>query len=166
MSRRVQGRGAYPGVATARALVANDRLGGWDAIDTSTGAIKERGHPLEGQTVSGRVLVIAGARGSTGWATQFLRLRLLGIGPAAMVFPSIDSRTAAACVVAGVPVVTDLLADIFAVVSSGDVLRVDADRGWVELLSNPETDLANRSAEGDTDHSESEDPARLAALRD
>jgi hypothetical protein len=83
-----------------------------------------------------------------------------------MVFPSIDSRTAAACVVAGVPVVTDLLADIFAVVSSGDVLRVDADRGWVELLSNPETDLANRSAEGDTDHSESEDPARLAALRD
>jgi len=55
------------------------------------------------------------------------------VGPIALVIPRIDSRTGVACVVSRVPAVTDLQDDILALVRDGDWVRVDGDRGIVEI---------------------------------
>ena len=80
-----------------------------------------------------RVLIVAGARGSTGRATQFLQLRVAGMAPRAMVFPAVDARIGAATVVTKVPVVADLVEDVFRLVRSGDRVLVDGDRGLVRI---------------------------------
>lgn len=129
----LHGRGAYPGQAEGEALVADATLTGWDTFDLVTGAVTEPGHPLFGCSVAGKVLVVRGARGSTGWGTQFLKLRVSGLAPAAMLFPQVDSRIGAACVVTRVPVVTDLDQDIFKVIRSGDHVWVDGATGHVEV---------------------------------
>jgi predicted aconitase with swiveling domain len=130
----VRGRQVYPGVAEGIALVCDATLPGWDTFDLSTGKVKERGHLLGGHSVKDRVLIVAGARGSTGWATQFLQLRIAGMAPAAMIFPTIDARVGAACVVTKVPVIADFEEDIFEMVRSGDHVTVNADHGIVTII--------------------------------
>jgi len=130
----ISGRGAFPGVVEGEALVAPCSVPGWgDVFDLKTGAVRESGNPIEGQSVKRKVLILNGSRGSTGFATQFHRLRVSGVGPLALVFPRTDSRLGATCVVLGVPAVTDLKEDIFELVSSGDRVKVDGDRGIVEI---------------------------------
>lgn len=130
----VRGRGAFPGVAEGLALVATNTVPGWgDVFDLETGAVLEVGNPIYGESIKGKVLILNGSRGSTAFATQFHRARVAGVGPIALVFPQIDSRIGAACVVSRVPAVTDLDQNIFQLVKSGDRVRVDADRGVVEI---------------------------------
>ncbi len=132
----VRGRGAFPGVAEGVALVGPNTVPGWgDVFDLETGAVLEVGNPIYGESIKGKILILNGSRGSTAFATQFHRARVAGIGPIALVFPRIDSRIGAACVVSRVPAVTDLDRDIFQLVKSGDRVRVDADRGVVEIYS-------------------------------
>ena len=81
-----KGRGAVGGRAEGQALVSRRSLQGWSGIDRD-GNVIQRGHPFEGQSIKGAVLVLFGGTGSTGWASHLLVARLAGAGPAAMVFP-------------------------------------------------------------------------------
>ena len=130
----LHGRGIIDGIAEGNALVIQESIQGWSSLDPNTGEIIEKGHPFEGYKVNNAVLIINGGRGSTGWATHFHELRIAGIGPVAMVFPKIDSRTAAAAVVSKVPCVTDIIEDPFSLIKTGDWVRVDGTNGIVEVF--------------------------------
>ena len=127
----VRGRGIVPGTVAGMALVGPTSVPGWNAFDLSSGIVLEKGNVLCGQSIRERVLILNGARGSTAWATQFHQARVAGVGPAALVFPRVDSRVANACIVSQVPTVADLERDIFQIVNSGDWVSVDGDEGVV-----------------------------------
>ncbi len=131
---RILGRGAVGGVAQGRAMVSRQAIQGWSGVDEKTGIVIEKGHPFEGMSIKDAVMVLSGGKGSNGWSCHFHAARVAGIGPAAMVFPKMDSRTAVAAVVTGVPVVTDLETDPFKLIQTGDLVVVDGDRGFVEVL--------------------------------
>jgi predicted aconitase with swiveling domain len=130
----LHGRGVVEGTARGTAMVSTTTIQGWSGVD-SHGVIMEKGHPFEGRRIQGAVLVLLGGKGSTGWATHIHQAMIAGTGPAAMVFPRMDSRTAAAAVLAGVPVVTDLDQDPFRLIHTGDQVTVDGTRGIVEVIS-------------------------------
>ncbi|MBN2126636.1 MAG: DUF521 domain-containing protein [Deltaproteobacteria bacterium] len=129
----IAGRGAVPGVAEGPALITPVSIQGWSGLDPETGVITEKGHPFEGKSIHGKVLVLNGGKGSTGWATHFHELRVAGISPLAFVFPNIDSRTAAAAALLRVPVVTDIDRDIFALVKTDDIVCVDGTQGTIRI---------------------------------
>lgn len=131
---RFEGRAVYPGVVEGRILLARHSVPGWNAF-SEEGTIAEVGNPLYGRAVAGRILVLNGSRGSTGWGTQFLKLRLHGQSPAALLFPRTDSRSAAACVVSRVPAVADFDQDLFSILNDGDMVRVDGNTGTVQILA-------------------------------
>lgn len=136
MSLRVlKGRGGIPGRAGGKALVSRLSLQGDSAIDIETGRIIQKGHPLEGENISGRVLVLSGRRGSTGWSCRLHAAFRNGVGPSALVFPRMDARTASAAAALQVPLVTDMEEDPFEVLLTGDELIVDGDAGTVEVLA-------------------------------
>jgi predicted aconitase with swiveling domain len=83
--------------------------------------------------LQGGILIIAGARGSTAWSVRLHTTLINGVGPAGMVFPRMDARTAGAAAAMKIPVVTDLQDDIFALVQVDDRVKVDGDRGLVEV---------------------------------
>jgi predicted aconitase with swiveling domain len=147
----IRGRGAYPGVAQGEAVVCRDSIAGWGPVlELKTGVITEPGNPAEGLTIRGKVLILNGSRGSTGFATQFHKAKVAGVGPLALVIPRIDSRTGVTCAILQVPAVTDLEEDVFAIVSQGDWIVVDGDKGQIEIFAkrartNLDRDIAEES---------------------
>jgi hypothetical protein len=130
----IHGRGALGGVAEGPALISRRTITGWGGVDIRTGRVKEPGHPLEELSLKGSILILEGSRGSNGWSIFFHAAQAAGFGPAALVFPRLDSRTAVTATVLNVPLVTDLKADPFTLIQVGDRVRVDGDRGVIELL--------------------------------
>jgi len=130
----IHGRGALGGVAEGPALISRRTITGWGGIDIRTGKVKEPGHPLEGMSLKGSVLILEGSRGSNGWSIFFHAAQVAGFGPAALVFPHLDSRTAVTAAVLNVPMVTDLEDDPFSMINVGDRVRVDGDQGIITVI--------------------------------
>jgi predicted aconitase with swiveling domain len=129
----LRGRKVVGGVAEGEALVTRDRISGWGGIDPRSGTIIETRHELRGQSFKGKVLVCPGAKGSSGWSSQFHIARLAGAAPLAMVFNEMTTKIALGAVVTHAPAVTDFDRDPLEVIATGDWVKVDGDRGIVEV---------------------------------
>ena len=129
----LRGRKVVGGCAEGEALVTKDRISGWGGIDPRTGTVIETRHELRGKSFAGKVLVFPGAKGSSGWSSQFHVARLAGKAPLAMVFNEMTTKIALGAVVTHAPSVTDLDQDPLKVIATGDWVKVDGDRGIVEV---------------------------------
>jgi predicted aconitase with swiveling domain len=90
-------------------------------------------HALRGVSFAGKVLVFPGAKGSSGWSNAFHLTRTFGVAPAAMLFNEMTTKIALGAVVTRAPALTDFDGDPLALIETGDWVRVDADRGLVEI---------------------------------
>lgn len=129
----LRGRKVVGGCAEGEALVTKDRISGWGGIDPRTGTVIETRHELRGVSFAGKVLVFPGAKGSSGWSSQFHVARLAGKAPLAMLFNEMTTKIALGAVVTHAPSVTDFDQDPLQVIETGDWVRVDGDNGIVEI---------------------------------
>lgn len=129
----LRGRTVVPGVSEGEALVTRDRVSGWGGIDSRTGTIVETRHELRGRSFAGKVLVFPGAKGSSGWSAAFHMARLMNAAPAAFLFNEMTTKMALGAVVTHAPAMTDFDRDPLELIATGDWVRVDADRGIVEI---------------------------------
>ena len=129
----LHGRRVVGGCAEGEALVTRQTISGWGGINERDGTIIERRHELRGQSFAGRVLVFPGAKGSSGWSAYFHMTRLNGVAPAAMIFNRLSTKVALGAVVTRAPAMTDFDQDPLDVIATGDWVKVDADRGVVEV---------------------------------
>lgn len=129
----LRGRKVVGGCAEGEALVTKDRISGWGGIDPRSGTVIETRHELKGVSFAGKVLVFPGAKGSSGWSSQFHVARLAGKAPIAMVFNEMTTKIALGAVVAHAPSVTDFDQDPLQVIETGDWVKVDGDNGIVEV---------------------------------
>jgi predicted aconitase with swiveling domain len=129
----LRGRCVVPGIAEGEAMVTRQAISGWGGIDSRTGTIVEVRHELRGQSFAGKVLVFPGAKGSSGWSNAFHLTRSLGVAPAAMLFNDMSAKIALGAVVTRAPSVTDFDQDPLDAIATGDWVRVDGERGIVEI---------------------------------
>jgi hypothetical protein len=129
----LRGRGVVGGYVEGEALVTHQTISGWGGIDPMTGTVIETHHELRGVSFKDKVLVFPGAKGSSGWSNAFHMTRLTSSAPRAMVFNLMNTKIALGAVVLHVPAVTDLDQDPLTVIETGDWVRVDGDRGVVEV---------------------------------
>ena len=129
----LRGRKVVGGSAEGEAMVTKTPLGGWGALDPMTGTILERRHELRGRSFKGKVLVIPSAKGSSGFSLTYHTARLAGSAPRAVIMKDINSLAALATVVMHTPTVTDLDKNPVEVIETGDYVKVDADKGIVEV---------------------------------
>lgn len=74
-----------PGEAEGIALVLAAPLSFWGGIDAETGRIIDHSHPDRGATITGRILVMPGGRGSSSSSSVLAETIRRGTGPAAIV---------------------------------------------------------------------------------
>lgn len=129
----LNGRKVVGGTAEGEALVTKQTISTWGGVDAVKGIITERRHELRNQSFAGKVLVFPSAKGSSGWSTVAQVIRLAGKAPKAMIIGQVNSLTAIGAVVMRVPAVTDLDQDATEVIATGDWVKVDADKGIVEV---------------------------------
>ena len=133
MTITLRGRKVVGGVAEGEALVTRDAISGWGGLNPRDGTIIELRHELRGQSIKDKILVFPGAKGSSGWSHYFHLARLSGAAPKAMIFNRMSTKVALGAVVTRAPAVTGLDRDPLAVIETGDWVRVDGDRGLVEV---------------------------------
>ncbi len=129
----MRGRKIHGGSAEGEALVTKEALGGMGVFDVDTGTVIELGNDWLGQKVSGKVLVFKTGRGSSSWSIWHQALRLAGHAPKAHIVKDCNAQSALGAVVLRIPSMTDLDKDPTEVISTGDWVRVDADKGIVEV---------------------------------
>ncbi len=121
----LQGRVIRAGQATGEALVSGEPVSFYGGVDLGTGYVVESGHPLEGQALAGRVLVIPRGKGSTVGSWAILRLQRKGLGPAAILCERCETIVAVGVILAEIPCVDGL--DITQI-QTGQTVTVDGDR--------------------------------------
>lgn len=131
--RTLKGRIISKGCAEGEALVCQEPIGFNFGFDVTTGTVIERGHQLEMRSVAGKVLVFPNGKGSTGGSFVIYQLAKAGTGPVAMINVATETIIAVGAIMGHVPVVDSLDDDPLAVIRTGDFVRVDADRGIVEV---------------------------------
>ena len=132
----LRGRKVVGGVAEGEALVTGQAISTWGGVNAVKGIITERRHELRGQSFKDKILVFPSAKGSSGWSTVAQVIRLAGQSPKAMIVRDINSLTGIGAVVLRVPTVTDLDQDPTEVIATGDWIKIDGDRGIVEIRKN------------------------------
>ncbi|HEY7452296.1 MAG TPA: DUF126 domain-containing protein [Candidatus Limnocylindria bacterium] len=79
-----------PGTAAGPALVLDEPLSLWGGLDPATGTVIEKRHPQHGATVTGQVLVMPGARGSSSSASVLVEAVRARTAPAGIVLGEPD----------------------------------------------------------------------------
>ncbi len=125
------GRMISPGKVEGEAIVSSDPIGFYGGIDPKTGIVIEKGHPLEGKSVTGKILVFPRGKGSTVGSYVIYGLEKNGVGPKAIVNEETETIVATGVILAGIPCVDKVNISIF---KTGDKLRVDAEKGTVEKI--------------------------------
>ena len=129
----LRGRPLAPGKAAGEALVADATLSFWGEVDPVTGRVLAVGHPLQGQSIAGKVLVMRSTKGSSA-TPMVLRLATLEAKqPAAMIHVEVDSLAVLGCIVNEIPLVSGLEQNPFEVIRSGDYVEVDGYTGLVRV---------------------------------
>jgi predicted aconitase with swiveling domain len=127
---KLSGRKIYPGRVEGKALVTSMAISFFGGVDPDTGVVVERGHELEGQSVSGRVLVFPTGKGSTVGSYTLYRLRINGKAPAAIVNAECEPITAVGCIIAEIPCVDQIPIDRL---KTGVRLVVDGEKATVKI---------------------------------
>lgn len=129
----LKGRKVIGGVAEGEALVSTRPLMGFGNINVPGGFTVERNHPLYEVPFKGKVLVFPEPRGSGGFVGYGLTAKF-GKNPVAFLYRRGNNLTVFAAMNMKVPTVTDFDKDPLEVIETGDFVRVDGDKGIVEVI--------------------------------
>ena len=104
----LRGRVIRRGEARGTALVSAAPISFYGGVDPETGKVIERGHPLEGMSMTGRVLVLPTGKGSTVGSYVLYRMAKSGRAPAAIVCGTCDTVVAVGAILGEIPCVDRL----------------------------------------------------------
>lgn len=112
-----------PGSTSGEALVSREPIGFYGGVDPETGIVIEKGHELEGECVTDRILAFPCGKGSTVGSYVIYGLQKNNVGPAAIVNEETETIVATGAILAGIPCVDHVDIDDIA---SGDTVSVEA----------------------------------------
>ena len=133
-STTIKCRQVVKGRAEGEALVARTTLSFWGEVDPMTGRVIASGHPLEGCSLGGKVLVIDSTKGSSATPLVIGLCAKAGNAPVAFVNKNVDALAVLGCVVNGIPMVAVEDAESLERIQSGDRVTVDADEGTITVV--------------------------------
>lgn len=100
MKRKFSAQLLVPGVGRGAALILREPLSLWGGLDPETGVIIDQRHPNVGQSVTQKVLLMPGSRGSSSASSILLEAVRAGTAPAAIITLERDAIVALGAAVA------------------------------------------------------------------
>jgi hypothetical protein len=126
----LKGRKICAGVASGEALVTTQGVSFFGGVDPANGIVTEKGHELEGKSVSGKILVFPQGKGSTVGSYALYRMKKQGTAPLALVNKECETIVAVGAIISEIPCVDKI--DI-AQIKTGQKVKVDGEKGIVQL---------------------------------
>lgn len=125
------GRGISRGRGSGEILVSPAPISFLSGVNPDTGIIVERGHPLEGVSIAGKVLAFAHGKGSTVGSYVLYALKRNGKAPAAIINTTADPIIAVGAIIGGIPMVDQPGIEILRL-RNGTRATVDGTSGEIE----------------------------------
>ncbi|MBN1761455.1 MAG: DUF126 domain-containing protein [Methanomicrobia archaeon] len=132
---RIKGRGISKGTATGKALITRQKISFLGAVDPVTGIIVDKALDIYGESITDRILIFPGGKGSTVGSYVIYQLKKHGKSPLAMITRSAGTIVAVGAIIAEIPVVDSLEIDPIDgdLIRNDDEVRVNGTEGYVEL---------------------------------
>ncbi len=124
----LKGRGIAKGLGRGELLVSPAPISFLSGVNPDTGIAVEKGHPLEGKTVAGRVLAFPYGKGSTVGSYIIYALQQNGNAPAAIINVEAEPIIAVGAIIAEIPMI-DRLPTALADLPEGAEVTVNGDSG-------------------------------------
>jgi predicted aconitase with swiveling domain len=127
--KQLHGRTIVAGFGRGIALVSSEPLSFLGGVDPESGIVIENGHPLEGQSISGRVLVFPTGKGSTVGSYTLYRLSKNSLAPAAIINAQSEAIVAVGAIISEIPMIDQVDIDQ---IETGDQVTVNGGRVTIE----------------------------------
>lgn len=104
-------------------------------VDTDTGTISEKGHVLEGQRITDKMLILPSGKGSSVVNDEGLfMLKQNKTGPKGIIVKNPDTILVAGAIIMDFPIFDRVEKKFYEFVADDDYLIVDADREVIQLF--------------------------------
>jgi predicted aconitase with swiveling domain len=141
----LKGRRVSKGTGQGYAVVSSEPISFLGGIDRETGTIREKTSGLKGTSIAKKVFVFPTGKGSTGGSMILFGLAEKKKGPAAILNAEADTITAVGAILGGIPMIDRFDRDPVSLIKNGDFVKVDAEKGIVEIMRNEDQAKGNRS---------------------
>lgn len=119
------------GLAEGEVLFSSEPISFFGGVDPDTGVVIEKGHPLEGRSIAGKIVVFPYGKGSTVGSYTLYRLKKNGVAPLAIVNRQAETIVVVGAIISGIPMVACLDDQSFSKLKECQRAQVDADNGEI-----------------------------------
>ena len=127
---KLTGRKIFKGKVAGEALVTKDSISFYGGVDPETGVVVEKGHELENQSITDKILVFPSGKGSTVGSYVIYQMVKTGKGPKALILQDCEAIVAVGVIISEIPCVDQI--DVSRI-ETGMHLEVDGDNASVEI---------------------------------
>jgi len=124
----IHGRGIAKGQGTGPLLVSPEPISFLSGVDPATGIIVEKGHPLQGECITGKVLAFPYGKGSTVGSYVLYALSQNGHAPAAIINNEAEPIIATGAIIGRIPMI-DRIDVPLTCLQNGVHVRVNGESG-------------------------------------
>jgi len=134
----IKARSIVPGNVSGLALVSRDPISFYGGVDPETGVIVEPGHSLEGEKISGKILIFPYGKGSTVGSYIIYRLKKRNLAPLAIVNLETEPIIVVGCVLSRIPLVDKPEANVTTIIKTGDTVTIKSagKEAWIKVDKN------------------------------
>ena len=134
MAKRFSCHTISEGKAQPEAIITKDRIMFYQ-VRPEDGVMEEKNHELEGRSIAQKILLFPGGKGSSVVQQDGLyHLDRFHNMPAALIIQDPDPVLVAGAIIMELPMVDKVDPSFYEVVKDGDMVLVNADEGYVEIL--------------------------------
>ena len=131
--REVSIRTIVDGEIEGEALVSTIPISFLGGIDADTGIITDPENSLFGESIKGKIFVFPEGAGSTVGSYVIYGLTINDVAPLAMIANQAETIVIAGAVLADIPLVDQPGENIIENIKSGDIIRIDTNKGVIEI---------------------------------
>jgi predicted aconitase with swiveling domain len=135
----LRGRKVVGGVGEGEAVVTKQLVSFLGGVNPDTGMVVEKGHEIEGQCLTGKVFVFPRGKGSTAGPYIIYAMAKRKTAPAGMINVEAEPIIAVGAAMGNIPMVHRLDKNPLELISNGDHVKIDGEKGIVEITKKEET---------------------------
>lgn len=131
----LKGKTRVPGFAEGEALVTSEKLSHLANAVGTDGIVRMQGHPLQGQSYSGKIIVYDTDKFSTGGAFGlYFKSKIANTGPLALVCRKVHPISVGGAVDAEIPAIDGFDHDPCVQIKTGDWIKISAPKAGEEAI--------------------------------
>jgi hypothetical protein len=130
---KIKGRTISRGIAEGEVIVTKEPITFLGGVDPKTGVVVEKGHELEGKSISGKILIFPKGKGSTVGSYVIYQMEKNGTAPKGIVNILAEQTVATGAIISGIPMLDSLEKNPVDFLKTGNRIILNAIEGYVEV---------------------------------